>query len=109
MKIIESLNLIIENKGKEIKYFYRLTECETMVGQSFGIEIERQDVRNGVLMNIERDSVEIISNKKEKVKAILDLLYKNNVSPVHLIDVIGEYVDEYVSDFDNAETLVECV
>ena len=50
--------------------------------------------------NIERDSVEYISPALYKVNSLLSLLYNNNVSPVHLVDVIGEYVDEYVEDFD---------
>ena len=30
----------------------------------------------------------------------LDLVYKYQVSPVHLVDILGEYVDQYVSDFN---------
>ena len=52
------------------------------------------------MLKIERDSVNYISTHKEKVKKLFDLVSKNNVSPIHLIDVIGEYVDEYVSDFN---------
>ena len=106
MKIVESLSLAIENKGKKIMYFYRLTQCQTKTGQAFGIEIERQDLREDVLVNIERDSVDIISTKEDKVRSILELLYKNNVSPIHLIDVIGSYVDECIEDFNDVESLV---
>lgn len=107
MKIKESLSLSIENKEKEIQYFYRLTERETARGIAFGIEVEKQELNEGVLVNIERDSIDIISNKKEKVKHLLDLLYKNNVSPIHLVDVIGKYVDECVQDFDSEESLAK--
>lgn len=106
MKIVESLSLAIENKGKKIMYFYRLTQCQTKTGQTFGIEVERQDLREDVLVNIERDSVDIISTKEDKVRSILELLYKNNVSPIHLIDVIGSYVDECIEDFNDVESLV---
>ena len=68
--------------------------------QAYGIEVERQDVIDGDLVNIERDSVNNISTNKEKVKKLFDLVSKNNVSPIHLIDVIGEYVDEYITDFN---------
>ena len=106
MKIVESLSLAIENKGKKIMYFYRLTQCQTKTGQAFGIEVETQDLREDVLVNIERDSVDIISIKEDKVRSILELLYKNNVSPIHLIDVIGSYVDECIEDFNDVESLV---
>ena len=109
MKIVESLSLAIENKGKKIMYFYRLTQWQTKSGQAFGIEVERQDFKDESLINIERDSVDIISTKKEKVRPILELLYKNNVSPIHLIDIIGAYVDECIEDFNNEEVLVASV
>lgn len=107
MKIVESLSLSIENSGKEIIYFYRLTEYKTKKGQVFGVEVERQDIINDRVTNIERDSVDIISKKEENVRNILELLYKNNVSPIHLIDVIGEYIDNLVEDFNDEEDLVE--
>ena len=106
MKIVESLSLAIENKDKKILYLYRLTQCQIINGLAFGIEVERQDLIDGSLTNIERDSVDIISTKEEKVRDILYLLYKNNVSPIHLIDVIGTYVDECVEDFNSEEALV---
>ncbi|MBM6860819.1 hypothetical protein H9X78_10025 [Clostridium saudiense] len=109
MKIVESLSLAIENNGKKIMYFYRLTQCQTKIGQAFGIEVERQDLKEDILVNIERDSVDIISTKENKVRSILELLYKNNVSPIHLIDVIGSYVDECVEDFNEVESLVESI
>lgn len=106
MRIKETLSLSIENKENIINYIYRLTETKFRSGQAFGIEIERQDMKDGKVINIDRDSVDIISNNEEKVMPILDLLYKNNVSPIHLIDIIGQYVDECVEDFNSKEIVV---
>ena len=83
--------------GSYVKGGYNLG-CKRMFW--YRIEVERQDIINGGLVNIERNSVNNISTDKEKVKRLFDLVSKNNVSPIHLIDVIGEYVDEYVSDFN---------
>ncbi|MDF2675395.1 MAG: Uncharacterized protein K0R09_3667, partial [Clostridiales bacterium] len=33
---------------------------------------------------------------------LLKMLYENIVSPLHLLDILGEYVDEYIIDFDSA-------
>lgn len=96
----ESVNITFERNEKTMDYYYRLTEENYGKGQAFGIEIERQDIKDGKVINIERDSVNMISNNEERVKNIFNLLYKNNVSPIHLLDVIGEYVDEYVGDFN---------
>lgn len=75
---------------------------EDIVVQTYGIEIERKDAIDGVVVNIERDSVETISPQRYKVHNLLKLLYDNLVSPVHLVEVIGEYIDEYIIDFDKA-------
>ena len=69
-------------------------------GQAFGIEIERQDLVEGNIIQIERDFISKISNKEDKVKDLLKLIYDYQVSPIHLVDILGEYVDNYVSDFN---------
>lgn len=103
-------NLIRTESVDEIKcnYYYRLIkgkilityETNTVEVQSYGIEIERQDLQDGKLINIERDCVKNISPERHKVHNLLKLLYDNLVSPIHLIDVLGEYIDEYIVDFD---------
>jgi hypothetical protein len=91
-------------------YFYRLTKDNVTLSmggekvdvQTYGIEIERQDIENGSIVNIERDSVKSISPHRHKVHGLLKFLYDNCVSPVHLIEVLGDYIDEYIVDFDEA-------
>lgn len=89
-------------------YFYRLIKnnmditCnwEVLPLQSYGIEIERQDILDDKLIDVCRDCIRNISPNRYKVHNLLKLLYNNQVSPVHLVDVIGDYVDEYILDFD---------
>ncbi|WP_349305971.1 DUF6514 family protein [Clostridium swellfunianum] len=110
MMIVESMvrNEICEDMRKN--YFYRLTKdkvsldlgSDAMEVQSYGIEIERQDILNNSIINIERDSVKSISPHRHKVHSLLKLLYDHCVSPVHLVDVLGDYIDEYIVDFDEA-------
>jgi hypothetical protein len=108
MMVVESLNRSMNREEVTCNYFYRLIKGqaslvingEKMTVQTYGIEIERQDVREGEIVNIERDSVSSISPQRHKVHNLLRLLYDHEVSPIHLIDVIGEYVDEYIIDFD---------
>ncbi|OAA93379.1 DUF6514 family protein [Clostridium coskatii] len=105
-------NLISKEKVDQIKYvyFYRLLKGKIAISyshkdveevQAYGIEIERQDILDGKLINVQRDSVQNISPERYKVHNLLKLLYDNKVSPIHLVDVIGDYVDEYSMDFDN--------
>lgn len=89
-------------------YSYRMTKGnitfsikgDKMQVQSYGIEIERQDVLDGVIVNIERDSLESISPQRYKVHNLLKTLYDGRVSPFHFIDIIGEHVDSYIEDFE---------
>ncbi|MDU5109047.1 MAG: DUF6514 family protein [Clostridium sp.] len=100
MKIVNSLYSSFKNEEKEIKYSYRLTEESYLNGQAFGIEVEKQDIVDGEVVAIERDYIEKISNIEDKVRELLSLIHNYQVSPVHLVDILGEYVDNYVVDFN---------
>lgn len=110
MMIVESMIRNELCEGMKRNYFYRLTKDkvslaigeEQMEVQAYGIEIERQDIVNGSIVNIERESVKSISPHRHKVHNLLKMLCDSCVSPVHLIDVLGEYIDEYIVDFDEA-------
>ncbi|HBC96706.1 MAG TPA: hypothetical protein DC034_07940 [Clostridium sp.] len=101
-----SFNKIVGDK--KYAYFYRMLKksisipCrnEFIQVQSYGIEVERQDILNNKLVNVERECIENISPERYKVHKLLKLLYDHQVSPIHLVDVIGDYVDEYILDFD---------
>lgn len=103
MKIVDSLNTTINVDGSDIKYIYRLTKSDYKGSQAYGIEVERQDCKNGQTVNIERDNIKLISNNRYKVNELLRLLYKNQVSPIHLTEILGEYVDRYIYDFNEIE------
>lgn len=89
--------------GIERKYQYKLIKTLIDKDEVFGIEIERTDYKGDLEIDSYKDSVELISPVESKVKGLLKMLYENQVSPIHLIDIIGEYVDEYVNDFRNID------
>lgn len=99
MKIVQNLNIVRNYDNLRHDYQYRIIETKYNEVNTYGIEIERKDFNNDVLINIERNSIEKISYYLEKVRELLSVLYKNEVSPIHLVDIIGEKVDEYVSEF----------
>ncbi|WP_438335105.1 DUF6514 family protein [Clostridium cochlearium] len=109
MVVVEDLKKVYKEGELEHNYFYRMTKGNIYLSgyknpielQSYGIEIERQDIIKGSIINIERDYVKNISCQRYKVHKLLKLLYDNFVSPIHLIDIIGEYIDNYIKDFDN--------
>lgn len=108
MLVVENLVRSTEEENVEYNYYYRLLKDqvtlnyggESLEVQSYGIEIERQDKIDGNIVNIERDYVKCISPQRHKVHKLLKLLYNNSVSPFHLIDILGDYIDDYIIDFD---------
>lgn len=100
MKIKKSLSKIISIDDKETRYIYRIIENKLKSVQAFGIEIERQDLNNGQIINLERDSVSIVASEEKKANEILMLLFNNIVSPIHLVDIVGEYSDLCINEFN---------
>lgn len=106
--IVESMVKSETVEGGMYEYYYRMIKDNvslsygnnTMEVQSYGIEVERHDIVNGAVRDVSVDSIKSISPYRFKVHNLLKLLYDNEVSPVHLIEVLGEYIDEYVIDFD---------
>ena len=43
--------------------------------------------------------VDIVASNQRKAEDILMLLFNNLVSPIHLVDIVGEYADLCVNDF----------
>jgi hypothetical protein len=85
--------------------------CESGIDVScFGIEITSEKYFDDQLVDTYSNSVEAVSSVKERVVNLIDFLKKKEVSPVHLVDIIGEYVDEWTSDFDkDAKCLLESI
>ena len=101
MLVVKSLMNSEEKECKaKIIYNYRLIKEDYLNGQAYGIEVERMDFIEDILVNIERDEIRKISNIKEKVNYLLEIIHKNKVSPIHIVDILGEYVDNYVIDFN---------
>ena len=99
MRIKKSLSKIVNFDDKESRYIYRIVENSIRNRQAFGIEIERQDFEEGEVINLVRDIVDIVASNQRKAEDILMLLFNNLVSPIHLVDIVGEYADLCVNDF----------
>lgn len=108
MNIVDTLSKKVIADGTEYRYEYNITRAKVLLSdyginkevQSYGIEVERKDVIDGKVVNIEREVVKNISPQRHKVQALAKLLWDNVVSPVNFIEVIGENIDEYIIDYD---------
>lgn len=106
MKVIKNVVKLVEQNDLKYQYSYRLIQNIFENDKIYGIEVERADFSNESLINIERDLIKYISRDEEKAVKLLDLLADNIVSPIHLVDVLGEYVDRYIENLNEETVLV---
>lgn len=100
MNLVEEYTTVNSDSDIEFRYAYRLIKKEYKGVTAYGIEIERKDYVGLKNVNLEREKIDIISIHRHKVKQLLMKLYNNQVSPIHLIDIIGSYADEHAYEFD---------
>lgn len=99
MEIVEEFTSMNRNEEIEFRYSYRLIKNTLNDIELYGVEVERRDYIGINNVNIERERIDIISNKKNEVKKIVETLYDGQVSPIHMIDVIGSSVDNCAYEF----------
>lgn len=107
MYVMDTLSKSLNDNGIERKYEYRVVKSsfksnafENQELQAYGIEVERTDIIEGRISNVEREIIKNISPHRYKVQALAKMLQENIVSPINLVEILGEYVDDYVRDFD---------
>lgn len=101
MNLVDEYISIHKGEDVEYRYVYRLIKKDFNGIIAYGIEIERKDYVGLANVNLEREKIEVISAHRHKVKQLLIKLFMNQVSPYHLIDLVGSYVDEYAYEFDS--------
>ena len=107
-KVLETMTRKEKQGDLTYLYDYKLIKghinmrvgSEQLPIQTYGIEIERRDLKKGTVVNTVSDSIQYISPQRHKVQELLKMVYKNGLTPIHLVEVLGEYVDTYISDFD---------
>ena len=92
--VIEKKIEIKYTNGSGKKYIYKLTEQEGNSVKEYGIEIIREDTENEKVVNELKENVDNISTNKEEISQLLEILSRNPVSPIHLKDIICDYVDK---------------
>ena len=101
MQIVEEFTSTNRNNEIEFRYSYRLIKNMLNNKELYGIEIERRDYIGINNINTEKERIDIISNKKNEVKELVNKLYDGQVSPIHMIDIIGTYVDKSAYEFND--------
>jgi len=92
-----------------VEYTYKLIQRELSMDvqggrrviEAYGIEVESRIKGNNESGQVFKDEVKYITPCKNKGREFLNMLKDNSVSPIHLIDIIEEYIEEYYMDFNN--------
>lgn len=95
-----------EGRGYYYRYFLlqsnvKIETCITSINvPAYGIEVISEEISDGKIIHIDGDTLICVSPFKLKVMELIELLKNNSVSPVHLVDIVGAYADDWVEDFD---------
>jgi len=108
--VVESLLKTERIGDKNHIYYFKMTKSNIKMDetslpcklQTYGIEIERHDMVDDKLVEIKKKCIKSISPHRYKVDKLLKILYNNTVSPIHLIDIVEEYVDSFDFDYDQS-------
>lgn len=112
---ISTCRTFVDNE-REYIYRYFLIESNKKININehivtvpcYGIDVIREELKEGKIVDIYENMLDCVSSVSEKVVSLIEYLRNNEVSPVHLIDIVGEYADEWVDDFDRtARVLLE--
>ncbi len=98
-------NILLEN---EYIYTYNLIKNDLIINQddgdkvvqAYGIEIICETKENGQVIESSRDYENYISPNEERVRGLMEFFKVNTLSPVHLVEILDEIIEEYISDFD---------
>lgn len=111
---IASCRTILDDNKSYIYRYYMVKNCKKFYVKEneleikcYGIEVVREDYDKNNIVATERERIDFVSTDRTKVLKLLIDLQRNEVSPVHLLEVVGEYVDEWTSDFDNEISKLE--
>ena len=85
------------SEGIERIYTYQITKQYEENIIEYDIEAKREDKSQGNIIKIVKSQIKNISSDQDRMDEIINLLWRNEVSPIHLQDILSDYIDKYVS------------
>lgn len=112
--IIDTINCSIKCDDGELEYIYNLTERKLSLeveGKeeeiiTYGVEAQSYVVKENKKVLISKDAIEVLTPYKHKAKEFINMLRKNEVSPVHLLNIAEEVIEEYYLDFEKVVQVI---
>lgn len=87
-----------ESNSFKIEYY----EIESSISEAeylnqYGLEIVKRNIKDGEI--VERKGIMDITKSEEKINNLLDILHRNKVTPISLIDIIEDL--QYMGFLEN--------
>ncbi len=106
--IIETLKCNCDCEGDILEYTYRLIQRDLHVEnhgenqsiKAYGVEVESKRKNNDKIVQASKEEVRYVTPYKYKGSQFLHMLERNMVSPIHLVEVAEEVIEEFYKDFD---------
>lgn len=106
--IIETLKCNCDCGGDVLEYTYRLIQRDLHVEshgedqsiKAYGVEVESKRKNNDKIVQASKEEVKYVTPYKYKGSQFLHMLERNMVSPMHLVEVTEEVIEEFYIDFD---------
>ncbi|MDU1412146.1 MAG: DUF6514 family protein [Clostridium sp.] len=106
--IVDTKKCNVKYDGEVLEYVYNLVErtLSMKCGDReekfivYGVEAISYVKRCDKMDMLYREEVEYISPFKYKALEFIEMLSNNNVSPIHLLDITEEVIDDFYRDFD---------
>ena len=107
--VVETLKCNEVCGENHVEYTYKLIQRELSMDieggrrviEAYGIEVESKIKDNNGSGQVFKDEVQYITPYKNKGHEFLNMLKNNSVSPIHLIDIVEEHIEEYYMDFND--------
>jgi hypothetical protein len=97
-RFLEGTRNCRKSDGEMIQLEYFLLEKQrnemNNLSKTYGIEIVKKYAHFGETIYTETDQIECLTHEKEKAKEIIDKLIAHAVTPVSMIYVIEDLIDE---------------
>lgn len=106
--IIDTINCNLKCENGELEYVYNLTEKKLSLeveGEeeevvSYGVEAQSFIKTGEKRTLVSKEEIQVLTPYKHKAKEFISMLRRNEVSPIHLLDIAEEIIEEYYLDFD---------
>ncbi|NLK97849.1 MAG: hypothetical protein GX272_07185 [Epulopiscium sp.] len=78
----------------QLEYFLLEKESKNSLSKTYGIEIVKKCMHFGETIYTETDQIDSLTHEKESAQEIINKLIANTVTPISMLNIIDDLMDE---------------